>query len=93
MKNIKEKVVSDFGHEWQKYNQINLNIDESKILFNKYFNIFPFDKLNSNSVGFDMGCGSGRWAKFIAPEVKILNCIEPSSLALKVAKENLLLKI
>ena len=32
-----------------------------------------------------MGCGSGRWAYFIAPLVKI-NCIEPSMEALNVAK-------
>ena len=38
-----------------------------------------------------MGCGSGRWAKFIAPKVKILNCIDPSFKALKVAK--IILKI
>ena len=36
-----------------------------------------------------MGCGSGRWAKFIAPKVKVLNCIEPSDKALKIAKQNL----
>ena len=36
-----------------------------------------------------MGCGSGRWAKFIAPNVKTLNCIEPSSKALKIAQKNL----
>ena len=34
-----------------------------------------------------MGCGSGRWANFIAPKVKILNCIEPSKQALDVAKK------
>ena len=36
-----------------------------------------------------MGCGSGRWAKFVAPRVGTLNCIEPSSAAFKVAKNNL----
>ena len=24
-----------------------------------------------------MGCGSGRWAKIIAPQIKKLNCIDP----------------
>ena len=36
-----------------------------------------------------MGCGSGRWAKIISPHVKRLNCVDPSSKALKVAKKNL----
>ncbi|MGY8817728.1 MAG: class I SAM-dependent methyltransferase [Pseudomonadales bacterium] len=36
-----------------------------------------------------MGCGSGRWAKLLAPKVGTLHCIDPSS-ALAVAKRNLL---
>lgn len=35
-----------------------------------------------------MGCGSGRWAKFVAPKVEHLHCIDPS-LAIKVAKKKL----
>lgn len=44
--------------------------------------------LPKNAVGFDMGCGSGRWAKFVAPKVHTLNCVEPSN-AINVAKNNL----
>ena len=40
-------------------------------------------------MGFDAGCGSGRWAKFIAPKVKSLYCFDPSEKAIKVAKNNL----
>jgi len=36
-----------------------------------------------------MGCGSGRWAKYVAPRVRFLNCIDPSSAALNQAKLNL----
>ena len=35
-----------------------------------------------------MGCGSGRWAQFIAPKVHRLFCVEPSE-AIKVAEQNL----
>ena len=35
-----------------------------------------------------MGCGSGRWAKLLAPRVGTLHCIDPSS-ALDVARRNL----
>ena len=41
-----------------------------------------------NSEGFDLGCGSGRWAKLVAPRIGTLHCIEPSS-ALEVARKNL----
>ena len=54
--------------------------------FFNIFSIFPKDILNKESVGFDAGCGSGRWAKFVAPKVKKLICIDPSKKALDIAK-------
>jgi ubiquinone/menaquinone biosynthesis C-methylase UbiE len=87
--NIDYKVVNDFGLEWNKFNYRNVNNIELKKIFNDYFRIFPFNKISKNSIGFDMGSGSGRWAKFIAPKVKKLHCIEPSNLAIKQSKLNL----
>ena len=88
MLNNDNKVINDFGLEWGKYQQNNTNTNFKKI-FDEYFSIFPKDILNNKSVGFDAGCGSGRWAKFIAPKVKTLYCIDPSQKALNVAKKNL----
>lgn len=85
---IESKVVKGFGDEWNKFDQTRINNSKLKKIFEKYFKIFPWKKIGQNSVGFDMGCGSGRWAKFVAPKVKKLYCIEPSS-AIKVAKINL----
>jgi len=90
MKNIDNNVVNDFGKEWKRFNHLNINKVDLSFSFGQYFNIFPMDELNTNAQGFDMGCGSGRWAKFIAPKVGILNCVEPSKSALKIAKKNLL---
>lgn len=87
--NLDSKVVEDFGREWQAFNQSVLSQKDLEQAFNQYFKIFPFEKINSNSVGFDMGCGSGRWAKLIAPKVHKLNCIDPSFVALEQAKVNL----
>ena len=71
--NIDPKVVNNFGQEWNKFNYRNIDNKNLKKIFNDYFKIFPFKKINKKSIGFDMGCGSGRWAKFIAPKVKKLN--------------------
>jgi SAM-dependent methyltransferase len=89
MTNIDQNVVDDFGSEWGKYDQSELLNDELEGAFDQYFSIFPFDELEGKSVGFDMGCGSGRWAKLVAGKVGHLNCVEPSSEALAVAKRNL----
>jgi len=45
--------------------------------------------LPPSAVGFDIGCGTGRWARQIAPRVHKLHCIDASPEALAVAKTNL----
>lgn len=86
---IDRQVVEDFGKEWATFNQQSIADQDLQNAFNQYFHIFPFEKISLNSVGFDMGCGSGRWAKLIANKVKVLNCIDPSAVALEQAKRNL----
>lgn len=88
MSNLDPKTISSFSHEWSSFDQSKLGTKELYALFANYFSIFPNDYLNKHSVGFDMGCGSGRWAQFIAPQVGTLHCIDPSS-AINVAKSNL----
>ena len=86
---LEEKVIKDFGNEWNEFNQSGLKTEELESNFLQYFNIFPLNELDLSKTGFDLGCGSGRWAKLIAPKVKTLNCIDPSLKALEVAKLNL----
>ena len=86
--NRDKKVIKDFGQEWNKFDQSKLDSTESELMFNSYFKIFPSSLLKPNMVGYDMGCGSGRWAKHIAPKVKKLYCVDPSN-SINIAKINL----
>ena len=86
--NIDNKVVDDFGKEWEAFNHQGLEDNALKSAFDSYFHFFPFNDLK-DAEGFDMGCGSGRWAQFVAKKVGLLNCIDPSHLALDQAKLNL----
>lgn len=87
--NLHEEVVKGFGDEWQRFDQSKLTQTELSTMFDSYFNIFPWDRLPPNAMGFDLGCGSGRWAKFVAPRVGHLHLIDPSAEALAVARKNL----
>ena len=89
MKNVDEMVVNDFGLEWEKFNQSSVSKQELKEIWEKYFSIFPWESLSPDAKGFDLGCGSGRWAFFVAPNVKELHCIDPAKEALSVAEKNL----
>jgi ubiquinone/menaquinone biosynthesis C-methylase UbiE len=89
MGNIDENIVTGFGDEWSRFDQSRLTDQDQKDMFDGYFSIFPWDKLSESSTGFDLGCGSGRWAKLVAPRVEQLHCIDASKEALEVAKKNL----
>jgi SAM-dependent methyltransferase len=88
LKNIDTKTVNSFGDEWSRFDQSGMTETEAHKAFEEYFAVFPWAKVGDDAVGFDMGCGSGRWARFVAPRVGLLHCVDPSS-ALKVAKRNL----
>lgn len=87
--NIDQTTVDSFGEEWAHFDQSELVGAEWEEIFDTYFRIFPFDNLPAAAEGFDMGCGSGRWARGVAPKVGHLNCIDPAKSALAVAKKNL----
>ena len=86
--NIDRKVVAGFGDEWSRFDQSELDDVELRQMFDNYFNIFPWESLPNGSVGFDLGCGSGRWAKLVALRVGHLHLIDPSD-AINVARRNL----
>ena len=79
-------VIKNFGIEWLHFDQQKINIKELEDQFNLYFSNFPWSKINKSSVGFDAGCGSGRWAYFIARKVKLIHCIEPSEAIINCKK-------
>lgn len=88
MSNIDLQTVTSFGDEWSRFDQIAMSDQEAIKIFEEYFALFPWSKLPQNAEGFDMGCGSGRWARWVLPRVGKLHCIDPSD-AIEVAKANL----
>lgn len=90
MKNYDKKTVEGFGDEWSAYTYSSIDCSEIMHHFKEYFDIFPLHIISkTKSIGFDGGCGSGRWAKFIAPLCLELICIDASKDALDVARTNL----
>jgi SAM-dependent methyltransferase len=87
--NIDRQTVEGFGEEWTTYDQSGTDAHELELLFDSYFRPFPWHELPNDAIGFDAGCGSGRWAKFVAPRVGRLLCIDASGAALAVARRNL----
>ena len=85
-KNLDHQVVKSFGEEWSRFDNQRLEVDELEKMFNRYTSVFPWEDLPDGAEGFDAGCGSGRWARFFAPRVGRLHCIDASEVALEVAR-------
>jgi ubiquinone/menaquinone biosynthesis C-methylase UbiE len=87
--NLHKSTVSGFGDEWAAFDQSTLSATERQEIFESYFSVFPWESLPRDAQGFDLGCGSGRWALCVAPHVGRLHCIDASPKALAVAKRTL----
>jgi len=87
--NIDERTVAGFGDEWQTYDQTGLEPAQLQWMFDGYFRIFPFEDLPQDAEGFDLGCGSGRWADLVSQRVSVLHCIDASEQALHIARRRL----
>lgn len=82
--NIDQITVKSFGEEWDRFNDFSdLEIDR---IGNEYFDIVSDKHLNKNAYVLDVGCGSGRWSRFIAKKVHFVEAIDPSSAVVNAVK-------
>ena len=76
-KNIDHDVVRSFGDEWLKFHDFSDKIIEE--CANEYFDILNDKIINKNTYALDVGCGTGRWTKFLTPKVGFMEAIDPSN--------------
>ncbi|HWZ23175.1 MAG TPA: class I SAM-dependent methyltransferase [Cytophagaceae bacterium] len=74
--NIDWKTVDSFGEEWSKFNVFSEK--EIEAVGDNYFDIVPKEILNKEACVLDIGCGSGRWIRYVADKVKLVEGIDPS---------------
>ena len=73
-----------FGAEWAAHGEV---LPEHEAEFAAYFDIVDLGRLATARVA-DLGCGSGRWATFVAPRCRELVVVDFSE-AIFVARRNL----
>jgi 2-polyprenyl-3-methyl-5-hydroxy-6-metoxy-1,4-benzoquinol methylase len=82
--NLDETTVSSFGEEWLKFNSFTEK--EIKIVGDQYFDIVDKSILTNESFVLDIGCGSGRWTKYVANKVKVVEAVDPSEAVITASK-------
>ncbi len=74
--NIDSKTIQSFGEEWETFH--GFAEDDISQIGKDYFDIVKAEHVDDKSVVLDVGCGSGRWSKFLADKVKFIEAIDPS---------------
>jgi SAM-dependent methyltransferase len=84
--NIDHSVVEEFGDEWLKFQ--NYTDDTIDIFVKEYFDILDDKVVNKNTYAIDIGCGTGRWTKYLSTRAGFIEAIDPSDAVF--AADNLL---
>lgn len=74
--NIDLTTVESFGEEWLKFDEF--SAEEIKNAGDQYFDIVTKKELNESSYVLDLGCGSGRWTKYMSDKAKFIEAVDPS---------------
>ncbi|MEP4533565.1 MAG: class I SAM-dependent methyltransferase [Cyclobacteriaceae bacterium] len=74
--NIDRTTVKSFGEEWGKFDQF--SDQELEQIGDDYFDIVTDQHANLTSIALDVGCGSGRWSKYLSNKVRFIEAIDPS---------------
>ena len=78
--NIDPLVVEDFGNEWLKFQ--NYSAEEIKSWAVSYFDIVDDSIVNKNTYALDIGCGTGRWTKYLSERAGFIEAVDPSNAVL-----------
>ncbi len=73
-KNIDHPTIRSFSKEWEIFSSFTEN--EIETIGSNYFDLLPDQ--NKSLIALDVGCGSGRWAYYLAKRMKFIETIDPS---------------
>ncbi|HNP48040.1 MAG TPA: class I SAM-dependent methyltransferase [Bacteroidia bacterium] len=82
--NMDADTVQSFGDEWNTFSSF--TGEDIQKAGEQYFDIVTGDMLGPQSKVLDIGCGTGRWSKFLSAKVGFIEAIDPSSAVIPAAR-------
>lgn len=82
--NVDQKTIDSFSDEWTTFDSF--TDDEIQHIGAEYFDVVTDDMLNRRSLVLDLGCGSGRWSRYIADRAGIVEAIDPGASVLAASR-------
>lgn len=84
--NLDPEIVGSFGSEWRRFGWFSDAAIENAAA--EYFDVIPKDVLAATRYAIDVGCGSGRWSRYLSTRVEFVEAIDPSHAVLSAAQLN-----
>ena len=69
------KTVESFGDEWNRF--ASFTDEETRRAGDQYFDIVTREMASDSTVALDIGCGTGRWSKYLSPRVRFVEALDP----------------
>jgi SAM-dependent methyltransferase len=82
--NRDEGTVRAFGEEWSRFSDF--DEDDLATVGAEYFDLVGPGMIGSDSVVLDIGCGTGRWSRYIAGRVRHVEAVDPSDAVFTAAR-------
>jgi SAM-dependent methyltransferase len=81
---VDRRTVSSFGEEWNRFDSFSdTELEESG---RQYFDGIDELMLNQDSLVMDVGCGSGRWSRYISDRAGFIEAVDPSEAVLAAVR-------
>jgi SAM-dependent methyltransferase len=74
--NADRDTVASFGEEWTRF--ASFTDEDTRVAGAELFDILSLEIAHRDTVALDIGCGTGRWSRYLAPRVRAIECVEPS---------------
>jgi SAM-dependent methyltransferase len=78
--NIDPETVVSFGDEWTKFDRF--SDAEIQRIGDEYFDVVTDVTLPAPATALDLGCGGGRWSRYVASRCAFVEAVDPSEAVL-----------